>query len=319
MRLFRSRAEPSCSDRTPGKAARGSSSRAPAQVAAGGNRAGRPENPAEDERGSFPVELLWDLVFAFALTQVTTLFAHRATWLEFGQAMLVLALIWWAWSAFVWAANAQEADTHTLRPTLLAAAVLIFVCGLALPQAFGREGLLFAGTYGIVRLLHLGLHADAARKGNASWAPIARFATTVLVGIALLVVGSLLPPSPRLWFWAAAVAIDYAGPGWFARPRLRDLQHVAVSHFAERYGAFVIICIGNRSSRSGLALEPPSVLCRWRSCWARRWGWSSPRPCGGRISIASLTRLENGFVDTPSPWSSPPMPMPICTCCSSLA
>jgi low temperature requirement protein LtrA len=233
---------------------RGSSPRPLAHAASSGRRAERQRSSTEDERGSFPVELLWDLVFAFALTQVTTIFAHRATWLEFAQAMLLLALIYWAWSAFAWAANAQEAGTRTLRPTLLAAAVLIFVSGLALPQAFGREGLLFAGTYGIVRLLHLGLHADAARKGNASWAPILRFAATVLVGNALLVVGALLPSSPRLWLWAAAVAIDYAGPGWIARSRLRDLQHVVVSHFAERYGAFVIICIGESIATIGVGV-----------------------------------------------------------------
>jgi low temperature requirement protein LtrA len=73
--------------------------------------------------------LLWDLVFVFAVTQVTALLSRHLTWVGFGRSMLVLALVWWAWSAFVWAANAQAQDTVTLRLALLVAMVLIFVAG----------------------------------------------------------------------------------------------------------------------------------------------------------------------------------------------
>src|SRR5438270_4974573 len=85
-----------------------------------------------DERRTSPVELLWDLVFVFAVTRVTTLLSADLTWAGFGRSMLVLALIWWAWSAFVWAANAQEADSPALRRSLLIATVFIFITGLAL-------------------------------------------------------------------------------------------------------------------------------------------------------------------------------------------
>jgi low temperature requirement protein LtrA len=61
----------------------------------------------------------------FAVTQVTALLAHRPTWPRFGEAMLLLALVWWAWSAFVWAANAQDEDSRALRYYLLAGMVLI--------------------------------------------------------------------------------------------------------------------------------------------------------------------------------------------------
>jgi low temperature requirement protein LtrA len=196
------------------------------------------------ERRTAPVELLWDLVFVFAVTQVTALLAHHPSWSRFGEAMLALALVWWAWSAFVWAANAQDPDSRALRASLLAGTVLIFIAGLALPQAFGSESLLFAVAYALVRFLHLALYADASRKGNASWAAIAGFAVTVVVGMALLVVGAFLDGLPRALLWTAAVAIDYAGPAWLTRERLRGLQEVAVAHFAERYGLFVIICLG---------------------------------------------------------------------------
>jgi low temperature requirement protein LtrA len=159
--------------------------------------------------------------------------------------MLALALVWWAWSAFVWAANAQPAGSRTLRAYLLAATVLIFVVGLALPQAFGREALLFAVAYALVRMLHLALYVDASRQGNASRSAIAGFGVTVILGMVLLVVGAaFLHGWPRALLWIAAVAIDYAGPAWLTRARLRGLQEVSVAHFAERYGSFVIICLG---------------------------------------------------------------------------
>src|SRR5438270_9323637 len=82
-----------------------------------------------EERRTTPVELLWDLVFVFAITQVTTLLWRDLTWGGFGRAMLVLALVWWAWSAFVWAANAQSATSPTLRACLLVASVAIFISG----------------------------------------------------------------------------------------------------------------------------------------------------------------------------------------------
>ncbi len=218
--------------------------------------------PAQEpapERRTTAVELLWDLVFVFAVTQVTTLLAHRTSWARLGEAMLVLALVWWAWSAFVWAANAQEEQSRTLRACLLAGTLLIFIVGLAVPHAFGRNSLLFATTYAAVRFLHLGVYVDASRRGNASRAAILGFAVTVAIGMALLLAGALAHGWARVVLWLLAVAIDYAGPAWLTRERLRGLQQVAVAHFAERYGAFVIICLGESIVAVGVVIgeRPP--------------------------------------------------------------
>jgi low temperature requirement protein LtrA len=199
---------------------------------------------AARERRTSPVELLWDLVFAFAVTQVVTLLAHHPTWAGFGRSMLALALVWWAWSAFVWVANAFDDEAPELRLVLLLAMGFIFVAGLALPRAFEQRGTLFAVTYTVVRLLHLALYAHASRRGRAQWSAIAGFAITVAVGMALLIAGSFLSLGPRTALWLVAAAIDYAGPAWLTRERLRGLQRVAVAHFAERYSLFVIICLG---------------------------------------------------------------------------
>src|SRR4051794_18477796 len=170
--------------------------------------------PFEEERRTSPVELLWDLVFVFAVTQVTALLSHDLSWSGLGRGMLVLALVWWAWAAFVWAANAQDTGSPTLRLFLLLAMVLTFVAGLALPHAFEDEAPVFALAYAGVRFLHLGLYADASRRGNASWAAIAGFAVTVAIGMALLVAGAFAGGTAQIVLWVLAAAIDYAGPAW---------------------------------------------------------------------------------------------------------
>jgi low temperature requirement protein LtrA len=214
----------------------------------------------DPEQRTTPVELLWDLVFVFAVTQVTTLLAGSLTWAGFGRAMLVLALIWWAWSAFVWAANAQGETSPALRLVLLPATGFIFVAGLAVPRAFADEATVFACAYAVVRALHIVLYYDASRRGSAAWSAIAGFALTVAGGMVLLIAGSLLHGLARDLLWVAAVAIDYAGPAWLTRERLRGIQHVAVAHFAERYGLFVIICLGESIVSLGVGALGASSL-----------------------------------------------------------
>ena len=92
------------------------------------------------EQRTSPVELFWDLVFVFAVTQVSTLLSHDLTWPGFGKPMLVLALVWWAWSAFVWAANAHDPEHPAVCGVLLLAMGLAFLVALAVPAGVGRRG-----------------------------------------------------------------------------------------------------------------------------------------------------------------------------------
>jgi low temperature requirement protein LtrA len=209
-----------------------------------------------EERRSSPVELLWDLVFAFAITQVTTLLREHESWGGFGKSMLVLALVWWAWSAFVWVLNAQSEPSRPVMLTLLVAMGFVFVAGLALPDAFGSEAILFAATYIVVRLIHLGLYLYESRLGHASRRSILGFTFTSLIGLTLLLVGAFTHGDARVALWAVALAIDFGGPALISRERLRGLQEVAVAHFSERYGLFVIICLGESVIAIGNGARP---------------------------------------------------------------
>jgi low temperature requirement protein LtrA len=205
-----------------------------------------------EERRTSPIELLWDLVFVFAVTQVTELMTRELSWTGVGQGMLLLALIWWAWSAFVWVANATDPASGTFRAALVAALVAIFITGLAIPEAFGDDAIVFVVSYALVRFIHLGLYIDASRRGNASWAAIVGFAAATSAGMALLIAGAVVEGKLRTSLWLAALALDYAGPAWLTRERLAGLQAVAVAHFAERYALFIIICLGESIVAIGL-------------------------------------------------------------------
>ena len=82
---------------------------------------------------------------------------------------------------------------------------------------------------------------------------------TVTLGMGLLVAGSFLTESVRVLLWTVAVAIDYAGPAWLTRERLRGLQQVAVAHFAERYSLFVIICLGESIVAIGVSAQDQTI------------------------------------------------------------
>jgi low temperature requirement protein LtrA len=221
--------------------------------------AGEPEAAAE--RSTTPVELLWDLVFVFAVTLVTTLLSHDLSWSGLGRAMLVLALMWWAWSARV------RSRRHAV-----------------------------AATYALVRLLHLGLYIDASRRGNASLAAIAGFAVTVAIGMALLVGGSFASGTLRIILWVAAAAIDYAGPAWLTQERLRGLQRVAAAHFAKRYSMFIIICLGESIVSIGLGANGHALTAeRLRPSHSH---CSSRSDSGGRTSTGSRQRPRQGSLRT---------------------
>jgi low temperature requirement protein LtrA len=204
-----------------------------------------------DEHQVTPLELFFDLVFVFAVTQVTRLFADDPTWAGVLHGMLVLAAIWWAWNAYAWLTSATDVDEGGVRLVMLGAMAAMFGVALAVPGSFANDALLFGLSYLLVRVLHLALsalpaHADPGRRGA-----ILRFAPGALLGASLLVVAAFLEGNARTAVWIAALTFDYLGPvvlgigqGW----------QVAQEHFAERFGLFIIIALGESFIAIGLGL-----------------------------------------------------------------
>src|SRR4028118_222702 len=157
-------------------------------------------NRNPEERRVMPLELFFDLVFVFAITQVTAFLSDHPTRAGLVQGLALLAALWWAWVGYSWLTNnAVRAEEATpARLVVLAAMAAMLIASLAVPDAFGEAGILFGGAYFVVRLLHLALYAFTTGDSPAALRPGTGFAPGFLGGPVLLVVaGSLDGPAQR--------------------------------------------------------------------------------------------------------------------------
>src|SRR5437899_12583686 len=101
------------------------------------------EHERDAEHQVTPLELFFDLVFVFAITQVTKLLANDPTWVGVLRGMLVLAALWWAWNVYTWLTSAMDVDEGGVRLAMLASLGAVRFCALALPAAFSGHAVLF--------------------------------------------------------------------------------------------------------------------------------------------------------------------------------
>ena len=194
-----------------------------------------------EEHQVTPVELFFDLVFVFAITQVTKLLANDPTWHGVLRGMLVLAALWWAWTTYASLTSAIDVDEGGVRLAMLASTGTMLVVALAVPEAFGDEAVLFGAAYLLVRLMHLVLSYLAGHDDPDSRGALIRFAPTALLGASLLLVAGFIGGNARIVVWVVALTVDYLGPlvvgmggGW----------RMAPEHFAERHGLIILIALG---------------------------------------------------------------------------
>ncbi len=188
-----------------------------------------------------PLELFFDLVFVFAITQVTSLLARDPTWGGVLRGMLVLAALWWAWNVYAWLTSAMDVDDGGIRLAMLASMGAMLIVALAVPRAFGDDAVLFGVAYLVVRLLHLVLSATVARDDPDRRDALLRFAPTALFGASLLVLAGFLHGHERIAVWAVALVADYLGPAVIGMGRG---WRIAPEHFSERYGLIILIALG---------------------------------------------------------------------------
>jgi low temperature requirement protein LtrA len=197
-------------------------------------------SPEAGEHAVTPLELFFDLVFVFAITQVTSLLTHDPTWHGVLRGSLVLGAIWWAWTGYAWLTSTLDVDEGGVRLVMLASMLAMLAVALAVPGAFGDDAVLFGFGYLFVRVFHLVLYANAGRDDPDLLGALLRIAPTELIGALLLVVAAFLDGDARVAVWIAALAIDYGGPALVA---LRGWR-IAPEHFAERHGLVVLIALG---------------------------------------------------------------------------
>jgi low temperature requirement protein LtrA len=195
--------------------------------------------PQREQRVT-PLELFFDLVFVYAITQVTLLMSDDPTWGGVARGLLVLAALWWAWTGYAWLTNSLEPEEGTVRAGVFAAMAAMLVVALAVPEAFDTDAVLFGVAYLVVRVLHVLLYAMAGKRDPDLLGAVLRFAPSAMLAPALLLAAGFFDGGPQAAIWILALAVDYLGAligrgqGWRISP----------AHFAERHGLVVIIALG---------------------------------------------------------------------------
>jgi len=207
-----------------------------------GDGAAVPEGaaPAAPEPRVTVLELFFDLVFVFALTQVTLLLAEDVSWANLARGVLVLAALWWAWVGYAWLTNEVPTDEDVPRLMLFTAMGAMLVASLAVPDAFGDDALVFGVAYFAVRAIQVGLFLIASRGDPEVHAAFARLAPFLLFSSALLVGAAFLDGVPQGAVWALALLLDFGSPLLAGNEGYR----ISAGHFAERHGLIMIIALG---------------------------------------------------------------------------
>ena len=188
------------------------------------------------------VELFFDLVFVFAVTQITALTAHDLTATNLLRSVLIGWLIWWAWTQFTWTLNPADTTLVSVRVITLSATAAAFIMAASVPRAFTDEAIWFAIPYVVVRLLGLGLQVrvESEHQGE-DHSGVYRWASFSLVGLALVLLGAFVDSEMRSVVWLLAIVADFIAAAIAGRATTWDLHP---AHLSERHGLFVIIALG---------------------------------------------------------------------------
>jgi len=194
------------------------------------------------------LELFFDLVFVFTVTQLTNVLVYHLDLVGALQVTLMFGIIWWMYGGYAWVTNAVAPNSTTRRTLLLTGMLGFLVIALAVPEAFQDAGWLFGSGYLLVTLVHAALFT---RNEDRSAARAAYgLAGLNLVSALLVLAGGLAPARYRLALWAVAFTLHLATP--YLR---RAVGHmVRPGHFVERHSLVVIVAIGESIVAIGLGL-----------------------------------------------------------------
>ena len=187
------------------------------------------------------VELFFDLVFVFCVTQVVTLLHGHVDLKSAGSALLAFWLVWWAWTQFTWALNAANTEHAGVQLAMLFATVIAFLLAIGIPQAFSGGALGFAGPYVALRCVGLLLYARVAWGDALQRRAVLVFGAWSLAGLAAVLLGAFAgTPALFLW-WGLAILLDLVAALIGAQ---REGWNLHPDHFVERHGLIVIIALG---------------------------------------------------------------------------
>ena len=204
--------------------------------------------PAPVQRVS-TLELFFDLVFVFTVTQLTAVLSHDLSWASLGQVMVMLALIWWMYAGYAWLTNSISTRGLRQRAILLGGMAGYLVLALAVPGAFHGSGLAFGVGYFIVTAVHASLFIwTASAQSSRAFLGIAPYN---LFNATLVIVGGALGGTAQAVLWTVAAVLEWSTP-WVGNRESQSSFEIAPAHFVERHGLVVIVAIGESVVAAGI-------------------------------------------------------------------
>jgi low temperature requirement protein LtrA len=205
------------------------------------------------------MELFFDLVYVFAVTQLTRFLVENLTWQGVLHAVVLLCAVWWAWMYTAWVTNWLHPDVRPVRVVLLGVMLASLVVSATLPEAFTSRGLVFAVTYVVMQLGRTLFVLFAVRRDAGLLRNFQRIAAWLVVSGALWLVGGCVTGGARDGLWAAAVVVDFLAPvcGFYVPLLGRSVTAdwtIAGDHLAERCQLFMIIALGESILDTGSTL-----------------------------------------------------------------
>jgi low temperature requirement protein LtrA len=205
------------------------------------------------------LELFFDLVFVFTITQLTGVLVSGSDAAAALQVMVMLLIVWWIYDGYAWLTNAIPTERVRYRLMLICGMGGFLVVALAIPGSFDGSGLAFGLGYLVVVVVHGAMYVKGTSVSEV--AAILRIVPFNLVAAALVIVGGALGGTPQWVLWTLAAALLWV------TPYLTTTEGfvVAPSHFVERHGLVIIIALGESivvigAGASGLAVDAGLLL-----------------------------------------------------------
>jgi low temperature requirement protein LtrA len=198
-----------------------------------------PTRERHEERRVSAIELFFDLVFVFTLTQLTAELAAGRSIESVMQVVLMFVVLFWMYGGYAWLTNQVPPDHSTRRVLLILGMGAFLVCAIAIPTTFDGGGAAFGVGYLLAVLVHGSLYAEAYG------AAILRFVPTNVIG-ALVIVGVGVIGGPLYLALGVAIALQFVSAYLTRRtaPQARAAFDVRPAHFVERHGLLLLIAFG---------------------------------------------------------------------------
>jgi low temperature requirement protein LtrA len=217
------------------------------------------------------VELFFDLVYVFAVTQLSHVILDDLTIAGVARAAFLLLIVWWAWIYTTWMANWFDPASPAVRAVLTAVMLASLLMAAAIPGAFGPHGALFAASYVALQVGRNLAAASLLHRGDPLRDVFERLVGWSAVSGVLWVAGAALPGDRRLLLWIPAAVLDLCAPvaGYWLpfRGRAATTDYdIEGAHFTDRCQAFVIIALGESivvtgATAADAGLTSTVVLC----------------------------------------------------------